>query len=820
MLYTPILISILAGTIWQHPGGLVTDQTLDEVRRKIETQSWAGKVWESRNNALNKWAELPAEQLSAVFPKRRGNVYHNFSCPDCRVRLIFAPFTPSRFTCGACGNGFEPETDAGIYEPGDNYHGTMYDGWVCLFYQEAAAVAADLALAGRVEEKGLFLSRSRELLRLFAETIAPLPTDHACGGDSTRILTYHREGDNKILADLAKAYELTRGEMTEAERSMVESNAIRRILEDVMLEPAYAYDHNNIYQWYRTVLQAAVCLERDDLVDWCFGYGDFSPEALPEHRSLRRIVEKHFLPDGAYWELCSGYHLYPMYAFCELAVLSHNLSGMDPQRFPPEQYDCTHPDNFAGKTIKNALEWFVSMAMPDRTMPTVGDSMAPRAGLEDYVNTAEIGYRYFDLRAVGDCENLRNNRSWTGLLYGAPEIKQELTSFSSSCLSSGWVSLQSAWWGDRIWVGLNALKPGGGHQHADRLGLTLYSCGELLALEKATPYNESVTRVLGTETQSHTTVVVDRQSQKQGEALTGAETPVVTHFFNGKVLKSAELRGDHLYPQASVYRRTVAVVEDIVIDCFVVNGGATKDWLAFLAGGPPEISLAMSKASFEPGAWLYNGTNHVLQGDGASDWHALWKVGHVTSRLTMAGQPGTEVYLLETYPVANAVITEKHPPCPALCVRRTANSAFLAVWDAWISKPNLRSVTMVPGKKALLLQTRKNMYYIKFGDGAVSFPDGVTLDGDGAVTLLQNRDALAFTDGTYMYIDINDGRRIRRRLTAPGNLECDHSCSPVFNEIITCPIEYDTYGGKDHPRDASKIKLIREFLPTTISAPD
>src|SRR5690606_22472538 len=123
-----------------------------------------------------------------------------------------------------------------------------------------------------------------------------------------------------------------------------------------------------------------------------------------------------------------------------------------------------------------------SMAMPDRTMPTIGDSMSPRAGMDDYYTTAEVGYRFFDLKAVGDYAKLRGEqRTWAGLLYGAPEIVQQPTSYTSSCLSSGWVSLRNEWGGNKVWIGLNALIPGGGHQHADRLTLLSYSHGKLLA---------------------------------------------------------------------------------------------------------------------------------------------------------------------------------------------------------------------------------------------------------------------------------------------------------------------------------------------------
>ena len=239
--------------------------------------------------------------------------------------------------------------------------------------------------------------------------------------------------------------------------------------------------------------------------------------------------------------------MYSLNAFCEVAVISRNLSASDPRRFPAAQYDLTAPANPGSQVIRNALHWFISLALPDRTMPTIGDSMAPRAGMSDYFATAEVGYRYFDLQAVGDYETLRNGqRSWGALLYGAPQIVSTPLPYTSSYLSSGWVSLRNEWQGNKVWIGLNALVPGGGHQHADRLSLLSYSHGKLLALEKATPYNENVTRELGTFSPSHNTVTVDQTSQKQGEALSGDEVPVVAYFFAPSVAKFAELPADQM----------------------------------------------------------------------------------------------------------------------------------------------------------------------------------------------------------------------------------------------------------------------------------
>jgi hypothetical protein len=566
--------------------------------------------------------------------------------------------------------------------------------------------------------------------------------------------------------------------------------------------------HNNLYRWHLSLLYAAVALEREDLIDWCFGYGDFTPEKQPDHSSLRKLAATHFLPDGAYWGLNSGYHLYPLHSFCEAAVFSHHLSQMDPRRFPPEQYDLTDRRSFGGDTIHRALHWFMSLAMPDRTMPTLGDSPAPRAGMDDYFTTAEVGYRFYNLKAVGDYEGYRNGqRRWAGLLYGAPEIVRHELPFTSSYLSSGWVSLRNDWNGNRVWVGLNALKKGSGHQHADRLNFVHYAHGHLLSIEKATPYNESVTRVLGTLSQAHNTVTVDKTSQKQGEALTPEEEPVVRFFHAAPIAQFAEVQGDHIYPGTSVYRRSVAIVEDIVIDCFRVEGGDPHDWMVNLPGPAPELSVTTTEGTFDPADWLANGTDHVLTVTTGDTWHATWRVEDVTSRLTMLGVPATTLYQLETYPIANARITDNDPPCQTLCVRREGGTGgpFLAVWDAWKDTQNLQDMQPGDTRTSLRIQTATNTYHVLFGPGQATFPGGTTLETDAAFALVRNAEAALLVGGALLAFDSPNGGL---RLTADEPTTA--SAERRDGEIVTATfnaIHYDTYGGEDHLRDGPETKV-------------
>ena len=352
---------------WRHPAGLVTDKTITEINTKRTAQDWARRLYDGRKSGLEPWLKISATELRAVFPTKRGNVYHTFSCPQDRCRLKFDPFDDREFKCPICGKNFPPETDAGVYARSDRYHGTMYDGWICLFHLTASDVITDLGIFSRTEptEHEKYAMRAIELLMLYADVIEKLATKFDPSPQMSVLLTYHREGDNKILKNLATGYELVRDQMTPEQRARFERVVLQRMLDDLMLERIYTYDHNNVYQWHRTIIQTGLALERADLIDWSFGFGKWDDASEPEHRSVRRILAKHFKPDGAFWEMCSGYHLYPLNALCELAVVSRHLSQMDPNRFPAGRYDLTDEQNPGYQVIRNALVYVARAAGPD-----------------------------------------------------------------------------------------------------------------------------------------------------------------------------------------------------------------------------------------------------------------------------------------------------------------------------------------------------------------------------------------------------------------------------------------------------------------------
>ena len=809
---------------WTHPAGYITQETLDEIRAKRAEQPWAQGVWDKQKRAVKPWVDITTDALRAVFPTTRGNVYHNFSCPDDRVRLVFDPFDNSSFRCGTCGKTFAPNDNAGIYAPTHVYYGTLLDGWENLFYSQAGEMARSLAILGVVDNDEAMLARAALLLELFETTVKGLPKDQK--DFYSRILTYHREGDNKILYSLAVAYELLRSRLPAERRASLELNLYKRMLDDVMITPyVYATDWNNVYQWHLTVLQVASVLERDELVDWVYGYGDAAN--IPDHRHLQRILATHFMDDGAFWELCSGYHLYPMNHFCEIAVVGRNLSRMDGARFPVEKYDITDKRSPGGQKLHAAIEWFVGMAMPDRTMTPVGDTPSTRESLMGYGFTAEVGYRYYDVKAVGDYEALvAGSRSWDGLLIGAPKIEKHELPFESSHLSSGWVSLRNEANGNKVWYGLNGITVGGRHQHADRLSLESYSHGQLLALERGVPYNDPPTRSVGVKSFGHNTVRVDQESQENlayrkgwsdippAEIVATLPAPEVAYMHDSPLVKFAELRADNLYPQTTVYRRGVAVIEDIAVDRFNVQGGSVHDWMMNHAGTErPVISKPVQPVTFEPAAWLISGTTNSLGVTTGEQWEARWKVSDVNSRVTMLGAPGTEVYALETFPLGNARITAKHPPVQTLDVRRTSQTPFVAVWDAWKSEPNLVSVEAGSAEGSLKLRTKGHVYHMLFGTGTATFADGFKLTSDGVYCVVRDSEEIALVGGSAMELE-TPGGKLTARLAPAAGATGDPDGATLWASAaggkvtswVKAAVQYETYGGENVEAGAPAVE--------------
>ncbi|MBD3292435.1 MAG: hypothetical protein GF393_05895, partial [Armatimonadia bacterium] len=687
---------------WRHPAGLIDIATLHEIRHKRDTQQWARDVIESLDSGVQPWLQEPVERLEELLPKQRAGVYWLLICPHCREGLSFDPFNDATATCPRCGETFPLSEPSKATEPDGAYAGTLYDGWACWYLLRLSSAARNMALLHAMGGDEEYAQRAAAILLIFSEHLKALPVH----GSGMRVIwTYAYEGDMATLMPLATAYELLRnveGLFSPEEHRQIQQDLLKHWVDSVFrVEEDSSYRHNNMYRWLMTVALVGCALEDADYVQWAFGVGDYAPEVRPEHRSLAWLTANNYLDDGAFWGLCSAYHLYALGPHCQAMVLGKRLSHQMPELFPPRLYDEMAPDGMRGQVARNALKWFTAQAFPDLTMAPFGD-MGGRASLATYPLTAEIGYRYLGAEEVGSYPSIREgNRGLTALLYGAESIEERPWTYQSAHLTSGYVALKRETADNRLYAGLNALIPGSGHSHGDRLNLLTYSCDRMLTGEKRTRYDDPEQRVYSGASYAHNTVTVDETSQVHGNHLSEERVPHVETFVDLPALQVAEAHGDNVYPQTRVYRRVICQFDEYAVDVFRVEGGATHDWFYHGVGDRPKVSIPLDeRQSFEPEEYVVRGESAYRTGMTGESFSATWTIPaepeaefagrrrDVYSRVTLAGASDQQVSILSTYP---------NPGRYSLMVRHTGtDEPFMAVHEAFFDEPVAAEVRALP----------------------------------------------------------------------------------------------------------------------------
>ena len=692
---------------WVHPAGLIDVATLAEIRRKRDTQPWARQQLDLLDRGVQSWLAHPMARLEELMPTRKMQVYWLLLCPACRKGLRFNPFDDQNAGCPTCGTTYPLTQQSTATPPTSHYAGTLYDGWGCFYLQNIARIAEHLALLHALGGEPRYAARSADILRLFARRTRGLPVKGS--GTQHVIWTYNMEGDSSILISLTTAYELLRGAdglFTAEEHINVRQDLLKHWADSVYrVEEDSSVRHNNMYQFLSVVALVGCALEDTDYVDWAFGRRAYSPKARPSHRSLAWLADNNYLEDGAFWGLCAAYHLYALGPHCRALVLGSRLAKQMPALFPPELYDESDPTHPRGRVARRAIRWFTAQAFPDLTMAPNGD-MGGRVSLATYALTAEIGYRWLGVEEVGSYASLRTgSRGLTGLLYGAEAIEEESIALQSAFLSSGFVALKRQTEDNQLYVGLNALVPGSGHCHGDRLSIVTYSRDRMLAGEKRTEYTHPEQRVYSGASYGHSTITVDEASQVHANVLKGDRVPHVDTFVDLPAAQVAEAHGDQVYPQTKLYRRLLCQFDEYLVDIFRVRGGKVHDWFFHGVGEEPEVTTPLeSHPSFEPSLYVVRGAPEYRAGVTDQSFSATWPIPadpksdvpgrrrDVFSRVTLAACPGQEVSVLRTYP---------NPGAHSLLVRHVESSdPFVALHEAYVDRPIATEVVSLGGSAA------------------------------------------------------------------------------------------------------------------------
>jgi len=806
---------------WVHPAGLLDVGTVDEIKRKAETLDWARRVVDGLKVQVRPWLEHPIERVEELMPKQKMQVYWLMICSECRGRLPFEPFNDQQATCPRCQKTFRLTRFSTATAPNSRYAGTLYEGWGCSYLQEMARRARDMALLHALGADRPHAERSAEILKLFAHHIGSLPV--LGGGTQHVIWTYNMEGDCYILQHLATAYELLRsveGLFSDEEDDAIREKLLKHWADSVFrVEADSSLRHNGMYSYLSAVALVGCAIENTDYIDWAFGRRAYSPDKRPEHRSLAWLTDNNYRDDGSFWGLCSAYHLYALGPNCRALVLGHRLSRQMPRLFPPEIYDELSPRNPRSRALRRAIKWFTAQSFPDLTMAPFGDK-GGRVSLATYPLTAEIGYRYLGLDEAGSYRTLRaGTRGLTGLIYGADRIVEKPAPYRSAHLASAYVALKRETDGNRLYAGLNALQPGSGHQHGDRLNLITYSCDRMLTGEKRTHYHDPDQRVYSGASYGHNTVTVDETSQVHGNHLKGDRIPRIATVLDLPAGQVAEAHGDKIYSQTSVYRRIVCQFEEYVLDIFDVRGGKVHDWFFHGVGEEPMFSIPMvSRSRFKPALYVVRGEADYKTGAANETFTATWRIPadanskhagrrrDVFSRVTMAGVPGQSAFALSTFP---------DPGKHTLMVRRQGVDApFVAVHEAFFDAPAATNVrTLLGGAVAAVEILHANGGRRLAVFQADSTNAELTLKGRFGVLELDSEDRLR----SLLLVQGNELRRNGFQLKTDRDVSLSITLDARHAQLVSSPpIGFETLEGVPHYRTGQGV-TVSMTIPASLS---
>jgi len=806
---------------WRHPVGEYDLGKLKELAVVADKQPWAAAYINDLQQRARPWLDHSDDEFLKVLPRRRGQVKELFICPECRKRLPFDPFGPDEVVCPKCGQAVDtsqtcPETDRW------GYHGTIWQGWAELWHYEFASGVWALGQLYLVTGDDVYALRAGRLLSLFAQAVEGLPVEVA--GDFSVIYMYHREGDCRLIARWAEAYECIRGcrAIPRAQHEAVQG-LLKRSVELGAMDPnGYETDWNDIYGWHRAVLLAGIACEQRSYIEFVFGAGDYSPEKLPDHRSLHYVIKHHLRPDdGTFWENTTGYDFAAYVYMAQMLVAGHMLSEMDPGAFPAAQFDFVHPTSVFHRPMRRALYGYLGYCLPDGTQIVIGD-YGQRYPL--FTGTApvwNVGRAYLgmpELAALSP-EMTPQQRFYDFVYPSGPWGVGELP-HRSALMPRGLAVLRSGEGPGQIYAGLPHLLPGGGHQHPDRLNLVLWAQGRLLVGEKRSgegPRPHQTHRL----TSAHNLVVIDGKDQS------GKVTPRVHHFMGSPWLQMVDVSVDGAY-SLDVYRRTLFLVDGVLVDVFRAAGGEqlTRDWLLHPYGDDLKVELPLQAGEVDlPPEYVELGRGAVRGLRTDQSVAARWRFSERTLwpdietapqpcvlRTTVLGAPDSEVFTALTRPYATRTLyaagpEDWTPPIHSLIVRRRTSHPFVAVHDVAagsVVAPLVSAVDAGPGVVGLLVSTDRQRTLVLHAQGDKSITasagglPGVTLAGQWAVVqwpVGKDTVTAAAFHGT--------------RLTTPGlstRIEGEPATLSVGNVQgepslqLSGPVAYHTIEGREAPR--------------------
>ncbi len=490
-----------------------------------------------------------------------------------------------------------------------------------------ARKAQYMAFAYALSREKRLAQKVAEILLAYADVYPTYPTTGSKGRATESTL---REAPWAINVATAYDFIYNSGVLSDEDKTNIENNVLRPCAE--VLRICGHRTKGNWRSWAFAGLGAiGFCLGEEEYIEETLnGYRDSSGK-LVRYGFAQQVAES-ILADGIFFERALGYHFYTLNAYVQLAEVARH-SGVDLWNIEitgNEEDAGSDIDRKWGETGKKTMKMMFDAPFyyifPDLSGAAVADShtfhLRPNMAYE-------LAYRaYKDEKyawLLNQAKQPRRPRYDIGMLWFNPDVPQgefDLSDDASFALngvhenactlfpSTGYAILREDTTTDAMSVLMSYGKYGTGHDHPDKLHISVYGAGKIIAPDAGSlGYGNSEHLTWANQTIAHNTVTVDEVAQyPQGTrdsiwAADSAGKPSVGRlifFHAGEHLKAVRADCDNAY-DGVVLDRTVALVDSYVFDIYRVRSKDEHqyDYALHVDGELSASSLELTK---QPGA--------------------------------------------------------------------------------------------------------------------------------------------------------------------------------------------------------------------------
>ena len=629
----------------------VSSAPADTVRHPVFPGDISSEEAQTMAAELARYANMPEAELRALIPKQSGLYF--CGCPNCEGgtqegNMVWSPEDPDHVHCRSCGKVYpspdypmthevrvkSPRGEEHVYRYYEDAKGQRYFFEARIWYAKIHyydGVALRLAEVYDATREERYARAAAVLLDQYARVVPgyvpkfdyPFRPKQFFGAETKppypvtpyRASRYSWWAYMDIPDELVRAYDFicNCAALDAAMRVRIEKDLIRGSVEWVLVNPELL--SNMAPGVWQSMIQAGRIVGEPDYLHDAVGRAS-------------RFLREQFCYDHFWREGTPSYHLqsveYLQSALNMMKGYSDPAGYVSPR--DGQHYENLDPDSLFPE-LPEARAVAKLMRLPDGRYAPVHDTW------------------------------------WTH--KGEPLQESE----SHLLPAMGYAILGSGSGKDQVQVHL-AFSGGYGHEHMDNLAMLLWANGRETFSDLG--YTHTKDRAWTICSASHNTVLIDQRDQHAGAGSDGN----LLLWGRGAASSVVEADGRAAYPQASVYRRLLALVErpgslPFAVDIFRVAGGEVHDW--FLHGNADEDtevrlnlprqpfagSLLPAGATFIPAEnegdfrmfsdtaspGLYGYLRDLQRAETNGTWQADFPdAGGSSTRLLMVGAPGMEIF--------------------------------------------------------------------------------------------------------------------------------------------------------------------------------